>query len=173
MAALTHDFDLAGLRLRAGEGRRLELEVRIEPLTLASERYEAEPERVPVVLDISRMTGEGYALRLRLSAALVGPCMRCLKRAEPIVAVDAREVDRPRGGEELESPYVRGETLDLSSWAHDAFVLAAPLKVLCAEDCAGLCPLCAADLNEEGPEHRHESAPDPPFAKLRELNWPD
>ena len=61
------------------------------------------------------------------------------------------------------------ETLDLAAWARDAFVLAAPAKVLCREDCAGLCPICAADLNEAGPEHRHEAAPDPRWAKLREL----
>jgi uncharacterized protein len=169
MAAETHDFDLAGLRLRAGEGRRLELAVPIEPLVLGSESYAAEPARVPVVLEVSRMTGEGYALRLRFAAALVGPCMRCLKRAAPVIEVETREVDRPGGGEELDSPYMHGETLDLASWARDAFVLAAPVKVLCSEDCAGLCPVCAADLNEQGPDHHHEAAPDPRFAKLREL----
>ena len=61
------------------------------------------------------------------------------------------------------------EILDLAAWAHDAFVLTAPVKVLCREDCAGLCPVCAADLNVAGPEHRHERAPDPRWAKLREL----
>jgi uncharacterized protein len=121
------------------------------------------------VLDVSRMMGGGYALRLRFTAALTGPCMRCLKQARPRVDVDAREVDRPGEGEELESPYVSEETLDLAAWARDAFVLAAPSKVLCREDCAGLCPICAADLNEAGPEHRHEAAPDPRWAKLREL----
>ena len=170
MAPEAHEFDLGSLRLRTGEGRRLGLDVRIEPIALGSERYAAEPERVPVVLDVSRMTGDGYALRLRFAAALVGPCMRCLKPAAPVVEVEAREVDRPGGGEELESPYMRGETLDLAAWARDAFVLAAPLKVLCNEDCAGLCPVCAADLNEAGPDHHHEQAPDPRFAKLRELN---
>ena len=63
-------------------------------------------------------------------------------------------------GEELESPYVQDETLDLEAWARDAFALAAPAKVLCREDCAGLCPECAADLNEAGPEHAHPRAPD-------------
>lgn len=169
MAAETHDFDLAGLRLRAGEGRRLELDVRIPPLMLGSERYTADPERVPVLLDVSRMTGGGYALRLRFIAALTGPCVRCLNQAAANVVVDAREADRPGGGAELESPYVSGETLDLAAWARDAFVLSAPLKVLCREACAGLCPVCAADLNEAGSEHHHEKAPDPRFAKLREL----
>ena len=169
MAAETHDFDLAGLRLSAGEGRRLALDVPIEPLLLGGERYAAVPARVPVQLDVSRMLGGGYALRLSFQTALEGPCMRCLKQAAPIVEVESREVDRPGGGEELESPYVRAETLDLAAWARDAFALAAPAKVLCREDCAGLCPVCAADLNEAGPEHHHAAAPDRRWAKLREL----
>jgi len=169
MAAETHDFDLAGLRLSAGEGRRLELDVPIEPLELGGERYAAAPRRVPVQLDVSRMVGGGYALALRFHAALEGPCMRCLKQAAPVVEVQSREVDRPGGSEELQSPYVHEETLDLAAWARDAFALAAPVKVLCREDCAGLCPVCAVDLNEAPPGHHHDSAPDPRWAKLSEL----
>ncbi len=169
MASTTHDFDLAGLRLSPGEGRRLALHAPIEPLLLGSERYVAQPQQVPVELSVSRMTGGGYALRLRFSAAVLGPCMRCLKQASPRVDVESREVDRPGGGEDLDSPYVHDETLDLAGWARDAFALAMPVKILCREDCAGLCPICAADLNEAGPEHHHESEPDSRWAKLREL----
>jgi DUF177 domain-containing protein len=169
MAPTTHDFDLAGLRLSAGEGRRLTLEVPIEPLELGSERYTAEPHSVPVELTVSRMIGGGWALHLRFAAAVSGPCMRCLREAAPRVEVDAREVDRPGGGEELDSPYVQAEVLDLAGWARDSFALALPAKILCREDCAGLCPVCAVDLADAGPEHHHDSAPDPRWAKLREL----
>jgi uncharacterized protein len=174
MAAVTHDFDLAGLRLSAGEGRRLALEVLIEPLLLGGEQYMVAPTdrssaSVPVELEVSRMMGGGYALRLRLQAALQGPCMRCLEQAEPTVEVQSREVDRPGGGEELQSPYVQNETLDLAAWARDAFALAVPVKVLCREDCAGLCPVCAANLNEAPPDHHHEAVPDPRWEKLRAL----
>jgi DUF177 domain-containing protein len=175
MAARAHDFDLARLRLSTGEGRRLELEVPIEPLMLGSERYAVQATAgssaaVPVELSISRMTGGGYALRLRFTAAVSGPCMRCLNPAAPSVEVEAREVDRPGAGDELDSPYVHDETLDLASWARDAIALAMPVKVLCREDCAGLCPVCAADLNDAGPQHSHESAPDPRWAKLSQLS---
>ncbi len=169
MAPKTHDFDLAGLRLTPGEGRRLTLEVPIEPLELGSEQYAAEPHSVPVDLSVSRMSGGGYALRIAFSAAVSGPCMRCLQPAAPVVEVEAREVDRPGGGEELDSPYVSDETLDLAGWVRDAFALAIPAKILCREDCAGLCPICAADLNIAGPDHHHEAPPDPRWAKLREL----
>ncbi len=169
MAAVTHEFDLAGLRLSPGEGRRLTLHTPIEPLLLGSERYAAQPQQVPVELNVSRMSGGGYALRLRFSAVIAGPCMRCLEPASPRVEVEAREVDRPGGGEELDSPYVHDETLDLAGWARDAFALALPAKILCREDCAGLCPVCAANLNEAPAGHHHEAAPDSRWAKLREL----
>jgi uncharacterized protein len=172
MPAVTDVLDLGGLRLSAGEGRRFELAVHVEPLTLGGEPYEVLPAAIAVKLDVSRMTGEGYALRLRFAATLVGACMRCLKGAVQPVAVDSREVERPGGGEELSSPYLQEETLDLTGWARDAFALALPTQVLCREDCAGLCAVCAADLNDldpTRPEHRHESAPDPRWAKLREL----
>jgi len=169
MAPRTDIFDLARLRLSAGEGRRLELGVALGEYDFGNERYATDPALVPVTLDISRMTHAGYALRLRFEAAVTGPCMRCLERAAPVVVVDAREVDQEGGGEELSSPYVEGELLDLAVWARDAYALGLPGQVLCREDCAGLCPVCAVDLNEAGPEHLHESSPDPRWAKLREL----
>jgi len=169
MAAQAHTFDLAGLRLSPGEGRRLRLQAPIEALQLGGERYEAQPQNVPVTLDVSKMNGGGYALKLTLNARLCGPCMRCLKDAAPEVRVQAREVDVPGEGEELASPYVHWEKLEVAAWARDAFALAAPVKVLCDPDCLGLCPECAIDLNEAGPEHTHERAPDARWAKLGEL----
>jgi len=166
---VTDILDLGGLRLSAGEGRSFELAVHVEPLTLGGESYAVAPVTLPVKLDVSRMLGNGYALRLRFLATLVGPCMRCLKDATPEIEVDAREVDRPGGGEELSSPYLQDETLDLASWARDALVLALPTQMRCREDCAGLCSICAADLNEAGPGHTHRRPPDPRWAALREL----
>ena len=113
----------------------------------------------------------GWALRLRFSASLHGPCMRCLEPAEPVFDVDVREVNQPGGGDELTSPYVSGdEELDLARWARDALALELPAQLTCREDCAGLCGQCGANLNED-PEHRHEAAPDPRWAKLGELKF--
>ncbi len=170
MTPRTDLFDLGGLRLGSGEGRRLQLDVEQEPLELAGTSYRVLPELVPVTVDVSRTTGGGYALRLRLEATLEGPCMRCLVDAQPRLAVDAREVELPGGGEELDSPYVQGELLDLRSWVHDAVALAAPDQVLCRPDCPGLCPVCAVPLATAGPDHHHEREPDPRWAKLREFD---
>jgi uncharacterized protein len=164
-------FDLGGLRLSAGEGRRLELAVAIDPFMLGGERYPVEPQLVPARLDVSRTTGDGYVLRLRFDATLHGPCMRCLETATPVFSVDAREVSQPGEGEELESPYVVRGILDLNSWARDALALALPTTLLCRPECAGLCPICGADLNAAGADHQHEPQPDPRWAKLSELRF--
>ena len=147
----------------------MELEVALDPLRFGEDSYAVEPRVIPVVLDMSRMTGGGYSLRLRFSAGLRGPCMRCLQDAEPTTEVDSREIDQPGGGEELTSEYIADEELDLASWARDAFALAVPPQVVCRPDCPGLCPVCGTDLNQAGPDHHHEPQPDPRWAKLREL----
>jgi uncharacterized protein len=171
MSLRADSFDLGGLRLSAGEGRRLELTVAIEPFALGGEGYPVEPSVVPVTLDVSRTTGRGYALRLRFEARLAGPCMRCLEPAAPVLGVDAREVWQPDEGEELDSPYVEQGVVDLHAWARDAMALALPATVLCRPECAGLCAVCGVNLKVAGPDHAHERAPDPRWSKLSELRF--
>jgi uncharacterized protein len=171
MGAPIDNFDLAGLRLTSGEGRRLDLAVRIEPFELGDDTYPVDPPVVPVRLDISRTTGQGYALRLRFHAALQGSCMRCLEPADASFDIDAREISQPGAGEELDSPYVAAGVLDVAAWARDALALILPRAILCRADCAGLCPICGVDLNNAGPEHQHESEPDPRWAKLSEIEF--
>jgi uncharacterized protein len=164
-------FDLKALRLTPGEGRRLELEVHIEPFELGADRYPVEPPVVPVRLDVSRMAGSGHALRLRFTGVLAGPCMRCLEAADTRYEVDAREVSEPGAGAELASPYVVEGVLDLAAWGRDALALILPRAILCREDCAGLCSVCGVNLNAAGPDHRHEPGQDPRWAKLSELKF--
>jgi uncharacterized protein len=169
MAQASTIIDLARLLLSHGEGRRLELPVRLEPLELAGKAY-VSPDSIPVRLDISRPSG-GYAFRLRFPVRIEGPCMRCLEGAALEAEVDAREVaHEDTDDEELLSPYVEGDELDLGRWAHDAAVLAIPAQFLCRPDCAGLCPVCGESLNDADPaDHEHQMASDPRWAKLKEL----
>jgi uncharacterized protein len=162
-------FDLETLDLRPGEGRTVDARVRIEPVELGGLSYAVESAGVDARLDVSR-TLAGYALRLRFDAPLRGACMRCMTDALPVIGVDAREVDQPGEGEELHSPYMEDGTLELAAWARDTLVLALPARILCREDCRGLCAVCGADLNAVGAgEHRHEETGDSRWAKLREL----
>src|SRR5919108_4712104 len=140
MAQRTDTFDVGALLLSSGEGRRLELEVPVESFDFGGQSYAVPGERVEATLDVSHTT-TGYSLRLRFETELEGPCMRCLEPAGRSVHVDAREIDQPGGGEELDSPYLEEEQLDLKGWARDALALALPSQILCREDCRGLCSI--------------------------------
>jgi uncharacterized protein len=170
MAQRTEIFDLGRLMLSSGEGRRLDLEVPVEGFEFGGQRYSVGGGGVHATLDAGRTT-QGYSLRLRCEVALEGPCMRCLEAAAHTVPVDAREIDQPGGGPELSSPYVDGDELDVSAWARDALALALPAQIVCREECLGLCAVCGENLNEAGPDHRHDPDPDPRWAALRELKF--
>ena len=163
-------IDLARLSLAHGQGARLDVPARLEPLELGGQTYRPQGEALETRLDISRPSN-GYAFRLRFPLSVEGPCMRCLEAAAVEAKVDAREVDQANTeDEELRSPYVVDDELDLGRWTHDAAVLALPTQILCRPDCAGLCPVCGESLNDADPEqHRHDSGSDPRWAKLDEL----
>jgi DUF177 domain-containing protein len=163
-------LDLDSLNLSPGGGTRLEAEVLVEPVRIGGQNYGVGRGSVDAQVDISR-TISGYAFRLRFDASLEGPCMRCLTDAHPVIQVDAREVEQPGEAEDLHTSYLDNEgNLELREWARDALMLTLPPRLLCREDCRGLCPVCGADLNSVDPEeHRHETGGDPRWAKLNEL----
>jgi uncharacterized protein len=162
--------DLERLALSSGQARSLDLEVELDPIELGGQTYAAAGGGGEARLDVSRTT-TGYALRLRFSTELTGPCVRCLEEAATDLEIDAREVDQASAeDEELRSPYVIDGDLDLRRWANDALVLAFPSQPLCRDDCAGLCSVCGESLNDADPEaHRHSQGGDPRMAKLRDL----
>jgi uncharacterized protein len=168
MGQRTEILDLGRLSLSSGEGRRLPLRVPVDAFEFGGQRYGVRGDSVDATLDAAHTT-IGYSLRLRFDADLRGLCMRCLDPATDRVSIDAREVDQPGGGEDLSSPYLDGDELDVESWARDALALALPVRIVCRDDCLGLCPVCGENLNEAGPGHGHESAPDERWAALREL----
>jgi uncharacterized protein len=161
-------FDLRRLRLRSGEEHREEVEIELAPFDLGGQRYLPVPDKVPAELTANRAT-TGTAFRLRFHTRLHGPCYRCLADAVLDIPIDAREYQATNpDSEDLASPYVADDRLDLSAWARDSIALALPEQILCRPDCAGLCPECGKNLNDEPHEHAEETV-DPRWAALEAL----
>jgi uncharacterized protein len=162
-------LNLRALKLRPGEEYRDEHEIALKPLELGGERYVPVPEKVAAGVAVSR-AASGTVFSLSFPARLHGPCYRCLADAVLDVEVSSHEYQAtdPEDSDELRTPYVEDDRLDLSTWARDALALMLPDKILCRPDCAGLCPVCGRDLNLEPHEHEEESE-DPRWAALEEL----
>ena len=162
-------FHLRQVKLRSGEEYRDEIELELEPFELGGERYLPVPEKVPAELAITKAS-TGTVLELAFRTRLHGPCYRCLGDAVLEVPIAAREYQatNPEGAEELRTPYLRDDNLDLAAWSRDAVALALPDKILCRADCAGLCPMCGKNLNDEPHEHEEEEM-DSRWAALESL----
>ena len=164
-------FNLRSLKLRSGDQFRDEVELELEPLELGGQRYLPVPGTVPAELTVTR-AATGTVFQLGFSTRLHGPCYRCLEDAVLELTLSGREYQatNPDGSDELRTPYVVDGNLDLAAWARDALALALPTQLTCRPECAGLCPQCGANLNED-PDHAHEAEPDPRWAKLSEIRF--
>jgi uncharacterized protein len=147
-------FDLRRLKVRSGEEHREAVEIELVPFELGGQRYLPVPAAVPAAFTANRAT-TGTAFHLSLQARLHGPCYRCLGDAVLDIPIDAREYQATHpDSEDLATPYVADDRIDLTAWARDSIALALPDQILCRYDCAGLCPTCGKNLNDE--PHVHE-----------------
>ena len=161
-------FNLRQVKLRPGEEHREALDVELPPFDFGGQRYVPAPETVEAELAITRAT-TGTVFSLAFETRLHGPCYRCLGDAG--LAVPIRDIQYQASSpedEEMTTPYVVDDQLELSEWARDAVALALPEKILCRPDCAGLCAECGKNLNDDPHEH-DEQTPDPRWDALEAL----
>ncbi len=102
-----------------------------------------------------------FVARGAYSGIVTCTCDRCLKtfKKEPARSdyLFSRELDANRD-----------ETIDLTEGVVEDILLGLPLKVLCSEDCKGLCPQCGTNLNIE--ECACKTRPNAsPFSELDKL----
>ena len=95
--------------------------------------------------------GETVTVRGEMRCEATMACARCLRPvAVPLrVAVDERFSRRPdSAGEDGETRVIEESCIDLTDCARELLILELPMRVLCSEDCKGLCPVCGANRNE-------------------------
>lgn len=113
-----------------------------------------------------------------LHAVVHAPCSRCL--SDTRIAVDRTldlrfrhaaeaptEEDLELDEEDLDVEYYAGDEIDLRAVLAEQVTLGLPMKVLCDEDCRGLCPQCGTDLNREPCDCQPPT--DPRLADLADL----
>jgi uncharacterized protein len=108
-------------------------------------------------LDLDRR-GEEIWIRGKIHVVVLQQCSRCLVDFSQILALDfevfCARVQNPRvqghpaldeedGGVHTHD----GKVLSIDGEIREAVILGLPMRPLCKEDCAGLCPRCGEDRN--------------------------
>lgn len=102
------------------------------------------------------------------------PCSRCLESVEvpvPVriqVSLDFNQTEEERARELEDEGYLNGYNLDVDLLVVDEILLEFPEKVLCRDDCKGLCQECGKNLNE-GECGCDREALDPRMAAIQDI----
>lgn len=125
-------------------------------------------------IDLLRTAGE-ISVRGKIGFLAVARCSRCLSdvsvntNLEVKLILSPSETERKEeAGGEIDYETYRGRKIDLNDYMREQVNLSLPYKVLCAEDCRGLCGGCGKNLNEQQCDCETRQA-DSRFAVLKDI----
>lgn len=141
------------------------------------ENYYLEEKNIDVKLHLLK-DKDGYVITITLNTTVNMSCDRCLtvfpqkfEFTESVLFTKKLPKHQELSEEDLYSEYLEDEEkFNLNEFVREEILVNTPMKVLCKEDCKGLCPYCGINKNEESCDceikiRRKES----PFAKLEKL----
>jgi len=175
-------INVAEIKLEAGNHKRFPVQVAVESVEMAGQAitfdrpFEGEAE--------VWNAGDRLLVKAEVSGEATLQCSRCLGpvtlpldvsfeeeyvEGEPADADDDEEQETEVDAGRSVS-YYKGDEIDLSETLRDNVLLELPMKPLCSEDCAGLCPGCGTNLNTGSCQCAEEThTVDPRLAALKDL----
>ena len=150
-------MNISLVRLPA-DGRRFEHQYKVGELDLSGHEFTlATPPLVGGQVD---RVGVDIRVRGQLQAQLLAPCDRCLTDVPFVVDApfdlfyapddaSAKGTEAELQERDLGIAFYEGDEIDLDELVREQLALSLPTRVLCREDCRGLCDQCGADLNRE------------------------
>jgi len=128
--------------------------------------------KIGIDLQVTKVLKEVSVIgNVRLS--IQSPCSRCVEPVKielnPAVSLVLSPGDKIGGQDpSLDHETYQGEEVDLSNYIREQVAISLPVKVVCSEDCKGLCATCGANLNKDSCDCEKDQV-DPRFAILKDL----
>lgn len=137
-------------------------------------------EKHPVKLEITHEDGRKIHFHCTTECSLILPCSRCLEDVVVPFSIDREEeldfslfknevpIDEQSEDATLEWNYIKGYDLDVDVLVNEELMLLFPGKVLCSEDCKGICNECGKNLNHESCDC-HLQGKDPRMLAIQDI----
>ena len=128
--------------------------------------------KVGIDLHITRVINEVTVLG-NVQLSIEAPCSRCVEPVKielnpliNLVLSPSEKISDDEDDDEHET--YSDDEVDLSNYIREQVAISLPVKVVCGEDCKGLCSTCGINLNEESCTCDNDQV-DPRFAILKNL----
>ena len=110
-------------------------------------------QKSPVVLTITNQENKTLFIRGAVDVTLSIPCGRCLEEVPTQICFDIDKKldinDSVLTDDEMEeNDYLIGFELDVDKLVYAEILVNWPMRVLCKDDCEGICKVCGANLNK-------------------------
>ena len=131
-------------------------------------------EKSPVVLKLSNIGQSKTLVQGRTKLVFVFPCDRCLRDVDYTfdLSFDSIVVSPDYIGDDIEDEdsleLMEGYHLNVDELINNELLLNWPMKILCKEDCKGICKVCGKNLND-GVCGCDDFVPDPRMAVIKDL----
>ena len=129
-------------------------------------------EKPPFDLSVRNEGGGRLSIRGEASVTVAIPCARCLEEVARTFRLSIDEEVKLSGAEAGGDPDgwldVEGTSLDVDQLIHEEILVRWPSRVLCKEDCKGICKRCGANLNVASCRCQPEGT-DPRMAAIRDI----
>lgn len=131
-------------------------------------------EKEPLAIRVEHVKGKELFITGKAKITVEIPCDRCLEPVETELVLDfTKDVDLsvPDGeqSEDLdETNYIDGYTLDVEQLIRNEVLIGWPTKILCSEDCKGICNVCGQNLNQ-GTCDCEDTSLDPRMSVIRDV----
>lgn len=135
----------------SSENKEMSEQVEIEFLSFDSKLGQFPVvKKEPFVLTFTNEENKRLFIQGKTEVTIAIPCSRCLEevaRVFPLVV--EKEISLNGGGENAMDgfSYMSGTSLDVDQLIFGEILVSWPMKVLCKEDCKGICKRCGANLN--------------------------
>ncbi len=96
------------------------------------------------------------------------PCDRCLETVPTVFELDCERDVEIGESKENEGNYIDGYTLDVDKLIYGEILIGWPTKILCSEDCKGICNVCGQNLNQ-GACNCEDTGLDPRMSVIRDV----
>ena len=155
------------------ENKEVSKQVEIELMSFNSRLGEFPiVKKAPFVLSFTNEENKRLFIRGEAEVAIAIPCDRCLNDVdrEFQILID-KELDLTNQDEEKrmdETDYMIGTSLDVDKLIFGEILVNWPMKVLCKEDCKGICKRCGANLNITECQCQ-KTEPDPRMAAIQDI----
>ncbi|MEZ0324051.1 MAG: DUF177 domain-containing protein [Hydrogenothermaceae bacterium] len=157
--------------------KELYFEIPLKNLDLPENYIFSDEEKIPVHINLLK-DKDGYIITISVDTSIKMCCDRCLIEfpqkfvfSESVLFTKKMPKHSELSEEELFTEYLEDEEkFNLNEFVREEILVNTPMKVLCKEDCKGLCPFCGIDKNIEScdceKKYLRETSP---FSKLQKL----